>query len=257
MFWKRKGKKKEGAAEQEATSATEAETPEDAEDVDGAADADDAAADERPDVKVECVETSGTFEYHGEEFEVTNNTWIVPIDDEGVIVVDPAHDGKAILDAVGEREVYLVACTNGYPPHIDAAVEVAERDEAPVALHRRELRSWRKVHGIEHAVEMEVEGGGAFDIGDVNVQVLALPGTSTGSVAYYIADFGLVLSGDTLLKGELGTVGGEFVDYTQQLASVGEVLLELPRSTRVLPDRGEETTIGAEADNFDDWVAGH
>lgn len=253
MFWKRKGKKKEGAAEQEANSTTEAEN---AEDVEEATDADDVVADKRPDVKVECVETSGTFEYHGEEFEATNNTWIVPIDDEGVIVVDPAYDGKAILDAVGDREVYLVACTNGYPPHIDAAVEVAERDEAPVALHRRELRSWRKVHGIEHAVEMEIEGGGAFDIGDVSVQVLAVPGSSTGSVAYYIAEFGLVLSGDTLLKGELGKVGGEFVDYTQQLASVGEVLLDLPRSTRVLPDRGEETTIGDEADNFDDWVAG-
>lgn len=253
MFWKRKGKKKEGAAEQEATSATE-EASNSAEESEGS-DTTDAPA--PPDVKVERVETSGTFEYHGEEVDVTNNTWIVPIDDDGVLVVDPAHDAKAILDAVGEREIYLVACTNGYSPHIDAAVDVAERDDAPVALHRRELRSWRKVHGIEHAVDMEVEGGGAFDIGDVNVQVLAIPGTSAGSVAYYIEDFGIVLSGDTLLKGELGTVAGEFVDYTQQLASVGEVMLELPRTTRVLPDRGEETTIGEEADHFDDWVAGH
>lgn len=210
--------------------------------------------DEPDDDGVQRVRTAGTLEVDGEEYKVVNNTWVVKADDEGVIVIDPAHDAEAIMEAVGDREVYLVACTNGYNTHIGAAVKVAERDEAPIALHRRELRPWRKVHGAEHPPEIEIEAGGSFSAGDLEIDVLGLPGTSSGSVGYYISQLGAVFSGDTLLAGELGTVGDGYIDYTRQLHSVGEVLLSLPPDTRVLPDRGPETTVEEESGNFDSWV---
>ncbi|WP_017627334.1 MBL fold metallo-hydrolase [Nocardiopsis chromatogenes] len=210
--------------------------------------------DEPDDDGVQRVRTAGTLEVDGEEYKVVNNTWVVKADDEGVIVIDPAHDAEAVMEAVGDREVYLVACTNGYNTHIGAAVKVAERDEAPIALHRRELRPWRKVHGAEHPPEIEIEAGGSFSAGDLEIDVLGLPGTSSGSVGYYISQIGAVFSGDTLLAGELGTVGEGYIDYTRQLHSVGEVLLSLPPDTRVLPDRGPETTVEEESGNFDSWV---
>ncbi|MDA2808409.1 MBL fold metallo-hydrolase [Nocardiopsis suaedae] len=210
--------------------------------------------DEPDDDGVQRVRTAGTLEVDGEEYKAVNNTWVVKADDEGVIVIDPAHDAEAIMEAVGDREVYLVACTNGYNTHIGAAVKVAERDEAPIALHRRELRPWRKVHGAEHPPEIEIEAGGSFAAGDLEIDVLGLPGTSSGSVGYYISQLGAVFSGDTLLAGELGTVGDGYIDYTRQLHSVGEVLLSLPPDTRVLPDRGPETTVEEESGNFDSWV---
>lgn len=201
------------------------------------------------------MRTAGVLKAEGEEYDVVSNTWIVDADDEGVIVIDPAHDAKAILDAVGDREVYLVACTNGYNTHIGAAIEVAERDEAPIALHRRELRAWRREHGAEHRPDMEVEGGGSFKVGDLEVDVLPIPGTANGSVAYYISERGIVFTGDSLRAGELGTVGDGYIDYTQQLHSIGEVILSLPPDTRVLPDSGPETTVEAESRNFDSWVS--
>ncbi|ASU82695.1 Zn-dependent hydrolase [Nocardiopsis gilva YIM 90087] len=224
---------------------------------------DDEEADPEPEVPgigepdadgIQRVRSEGVLKVDGEEFDVVSNTWIVDVDDEGVVVVDPAHDAKAILEAVGKREIYLVACTNGYNTHIEAAVEVAERDEAPIALHRREIRPWRRVHGAEHRPDLEIEGGGKLQAGDKEVDILPLPGTATGSVAYYISELGAVFSGDTLRKGELGTVGEGYVDYTRQLHSVGEVLMSLPPDTRILPDRGPETTVGNETKNFEDWV---
>lgn len=241
VFWKRKRNKGDSAES----------APEEVDDATEAAETEDAELDD-----VERVVTSGVFEIDGEEHSVANNTWIVPADDEGVVVVDPAHDAEAILKAVGDREVYLVACTNGYNTHIDAAVQVAKRDEADIALHRRELRAWRKVHGVERSPDLEIEGGGRLEIGELTIDILAIPGTSQGSLAFHIADRGIVLSGDTLLAGQMGTVGDGFVDYTRQLGSIGEVLLTLPNETRVLPDRDEETTVGAEQSNFDRWVAG-
>ncbi|WP_159940454.1 MULTISPECIES: MBL fold metallo-hydrolase [unclassified Nocardiopsis] len=206
------------------------------------------------DDRITRVRTAGIFEFDGEKSEVVSNTWIVQADDEGVVVIDPAHDADAILKAVGDREVYLVACTNAYSPHIESAIRVAEESEAPIALHPREMRAWRRHHGAEHRPEIEVEGQGALDIGDLHIDVLALPGTSPGTVGYYISELGVVFSGDTLRKGEPGMVGNTYIDYTTQLASIGEALLSLPPDTRILPDRGPATTSGAESKNFDSWV---
>ena len=200
------------------------------------------------------VRTAGTFEFGDEKFEVLSNTWIIEADKDGVIVIDPAHDAEAIMKVIGDREVYLVACTNGYSPHIEAALTIAEETEADIALHPREMRAWRRVHGAEHRPEIDVEGGGALDVGDLHIDVLALPGTSPGTVGYYISQLGAVFSGDTLHKGSPGQVGDTYLDYTTQLASIGENLLTLPPDTRILPDRGPSTTVESENKNFDAWV---
>ena len=200
------------------------------------------------------VRTAGVFEFGDEKFDVVNNTWIVEADKDGVIVIDPAHDAEAILKAIGDREVYLVACTNGYSPHIGAALAIAEETEADIALHPREMRAWRRVHGAEHRPEIEVEGGGALDVADLHIDVLPLPGTSPGSIGFYISGLGVVFGGDTLREGGPGTVGDTHLDYTTQLASIGENLLTLPPDTRVLPDRGPATTVERENKNFDSWV---
>ncbi|TQN30471.1 glyoxylase-like metal-dependent hydrolase (beta-lactamase superfamily II) [Haloactinospora alba] len=222
-----------------------AQDPQDAEAGTGRADSD----------GIQRVTTDGVLRLDNVEHDTSSHTWIVEADDDGVLVIDPAHDSQAILDAVGDREIYLVACTNGYNTHISAAVEVAERDDAPIALHRRELRAWRRTHGAEYRPDHEIEGGGSFTVGDLEVDILPVPGTSAGSVAYYVPERGAVFSGDTLRAGEPGTVGGGYLDYTGQLSSIGEVLLTLPPDTRVLPDNGPETTVEAETRNFDAWVS--
>lgn len=254
-------------ADAETAAAGESDSEDDDSEKDGSEEEDKPAAEKKREIEpeepgiddpdddgVQRVRTAGVLQVDGEDYKVVSNTWVVKADDEGVIVIDPAHDAEAIMEAVGDREVYLVACTNGYNTHIGAAIEVAERDEAPIALHRRELRPWRKVHGAEHQPEIEIEAGGSFSAGDLEIDVLGLPGTSSGSVGYYISQLGVVFSGDTLRAGELGTVGDGYIDYTRQLHSVGEVLLSLPPDTRVLPDQGPETSVEEESGNFDSWV---
>ena len=104
------------------------------------------------------------------------------------------------------------------------------------------------------AVVIEVEGEGALDVGDLHIDVLGLPGTSPGSVGYYISSLGVVFTGDVIRNGEPGMVGDTYIDYTTQLASIGENLLTLPPQTRLLPDRGPATTSKAESKNFDTWI---
>jgi len=181
------------------------------------------------------------------------NTWLVG-DDEEVIVIDPGSDAAGVLGAVGDREVLAVICTHGHATHVAAALDVAERDEAPVALHPRDRNLWHEAHPDEPA-DIEMEDGGVFEVADVQLEVIHAPGHSPGSVCLYCEDLGAVFTGHVLLAEGPAAQDGEFPDFAGQVNAIGESLLTLPPETRVLPGHGPETTIGAAGKNFDSWVA--
>ena len=180
------------------------------------------------------------------------NAWVIG-DDEEVIVVDPGTDARAVFDTAGDREILAVICTHGHAAHVEAALEVAERDESPVALHPRDRLFWREVHG-DQLPEIEMEEGGAFEVADVTLDVLHTPGHSPGSVSIYCEDLGVVFSGDALSAGGPCPHDGGFPDFAGQLSAIGAELLTLPGKTRVLPGHGEESTIATAEKRFDSWV---
>jgi glyoxylase-like metal-dependent hydrolase (beta-lactamase superfamily II) len=182
----------------------------------------------------------------------SSNTWIIGDRDE-VIVVDPGRDAAAVLDAVGDREVLAVICTHGHADHIAAANQVAERDEAPVALHPKDRLLWREAHA-EGDAEIEMADGGIFDVADVSLEVIHAPGHTDGSVCLYCEQLGVVFTGHVLLADGPARHDDEFPDFADQLNAIGEHLLTLPPATRVLPGHGQETTIAAAEKDFDSWV---
>jgi glyoxylase-like metal-dependent hydrolase (beta-lactamase superfamily II) len=181
------------------------------------------------------------------------NVWIIGDDDE-VIVIDPGSDTAAVLDAVGDREVLAVICTHGHADHVAAAIDVAERDEAPVALHRRDRLLWRDAHP-EDDPDIDMEDGGIFEVADATLEVIHAPGHTDGSVCLYSPELGVVFTGHTLRPEGPVPHEGEFPDFPRQLTAIGEHLLALPGDTRVLPSQGEETTIAAAEKKFDSWVS--
>jgi glyoxylase-like metal-dependent hydrolase (beta-lactamase superfamily II) len=180
------------------------------------------------------------------------NAWLIGDDDE-VIVIDPGEDADNVLERVGDREILAVICTHGHASHVTAAVEVAERDEAPVALHRADRLLWRTVHAGGDP-EIEMAHGGRFDVADVQLEVIHTPGHTPGSVSVYCADLGVVFTGDALTERGPVPHEGVFADFAGQLTAIGERLLDLPLGTRVLPGHGEESTIGEATKRFDGWV---
>jgi glyoxylase-like metal-dependent hydrolase (beta-lactamase superfamily II) len=181
------------------------------------------------------------------------NAWIVGDDDE-VIVIDPGPDAGRVLDAVGEREILAVICTHGHAAHVAAAVEVAGRDESPVALHTADRVSWRVAHPDDNP-DIEVEDGGRFEVSDVGLEVLHAPGHSPGSICLYSEELDAVFTGDALNADGPVPHDDDFPDFPRQLSSIGEKILTLPGPTRVLPGHGPELTVGAADKNFDSWAA--
>jgi glyoxylase-like metal-dependent hydrolase (beta-lactamase superfamily II) len=182
-----------------------------------------------------------------------SNCWLIG-DDEEVIVIDPGTDAESVLDQVGEREILAVICTHGHPEHADAAVEVAERDEAPVALHRADRLLWRSAHLKGTDPEIDMQAGGRFEVSDVGLEVIHTAGHTAGSVSLYCRELGVVFTGDALCASGPVPHDGVYLDFPRQLTVIGERLLDLPYGTRVLSGHGPEFTIGEASKQFDSWV---
>jgi glyoxylase-like metal-dependent hydrolase (beta-lactamase superfamily II) len=181
------------------------------------------------------------------------NSWIIGDDDE-VIVVDPGTDAAAVLGAVGDREILAVICTHGHAGHTEAAVEVAERDEAPVALHPGDRLAWREVHSGDDP-EIDMEDGGKFEVAGVSLEVLHAPGHSRGSCCLYCEEMDAVFTGDVVA--ETGPVPRDdgYPNWGKQLDTIGAQVLTLPAETRILPGHGDEFTVAMAEKRFDSWVA--
>jgi glyoxylase-like metal-dependent hydrolase (beta-lactamase superfamily II) len=207
-------------------------------------------------VRVEKVVTSGTFSLDGGTWDVDNNVWLVG-DDQDVIVIDAAHDADAIKAAVGSRRVNAILCTHGHNDHIDAAPALADLTGAPIWLHPADAALWGMAHPIRQP-DAELHAGQVVTVAGIDLQVLHTPGHSPGAVCFYAPALGAVFSGDTLFAGGPGATGRSFSDFPTIIDSISHRLLNLPAETVVHTGHGDDTTIGAEVPQLDDWVVrGH
>jgi len=201
--------------------------------------------------RVDLVTTAGVFSLDGQDFDVENNVWLAG-DDEEVLVVDAAHDADAILGGVGGRRVTAIVCTHGHNDHINAAVELADRTGAPIALHADDRMLWDAVHP-DRAPDLGLADGTVVAAGGSRLTVIHTPGHSPGGVSLYDGGNRL-FSGDTLFQGGPGATGRSYSDFPTIVASIRDRLLTLPPETVVHTGHGPTTTIGAEAPHLQEWI---
>lgn len=84
-------------------------------------------------------------------------------------------------------------------------------------------------------------------IAGLGISLAHVPGHSTDSVTFHLADHGVVFSGDTLFAGSIGRTDLSGGSTTQLLDGIARHLMTLPADTRVLPGHGPGTTIGEES----------
>jgi len=197
-------------------------------------------------VTIELVTTDGIFALDGGEWEVTNNIWIVG-DDSEVLIFDAAHDHRPIVEAVHGRRVAGIVLTHGHNDHINAAVDLRDAVDAPILLHAADRMLWDVVHP-DHSPDALVEPGTTVTAGGHTLAILHTPGHSPGCCCFHDVATGAVVSGDTLFCGGPGATGRSYSDEPTILASIRDVLLELPDHTVVHTGHGDTTTIGDERD---------
>lgn len=95
-------------------------------------------------------------------------------------------------------------------------------------------------------IDKPIEDGENIKIGMENLEVIAVPGHTQGSVAFYCRDNGFVVTGDALFKGSIGRTDLPGGNHQQLIDNIRIKLLTLPPDTVVYPGHGPATTIGAE-----------
>ncbi|GII82676.1 hydrolase [Sphaerisporangium siamense] len=207
-------------------------------------------------VTVERLVTSGTFTLDGGSWDVDNNVWLVG-DGREVVVIDAAHDARAIAAAVGDRRLTAIVCTHGHNDHVNAAGELSDATGAPILLHPGDEVLWRMVYGPERRFE-PLHDGQVIEVAGVELRVLHTPGHAPGAVSLYAPGLGTVFTGDTLFSGGPGATGRSYSSFGTIIDSIRDRLLVLPPETVVRTGHGDTTTIGAEAPDLEEWIArGH
>ncbi len=115
-----------------------------------------------------------------------------------------------------------------------------------------------RLNSVQHALLFGLEmddppepGGFLIDnqvitFGTTKLDVLHVPGHSSGSMAFYCVEDGCVFSGDALFAGSIGRTDLPGGDYDTLINSIKTRLFVLPPETTVYPGHGGETTIERE-----------
>lgn len=181
-------------------------------------------------------------------------------------IVDPGcmrhSEEDQLRDFIEEQglEPKLLLCTHQHFDHVWGAAYVlrtwpgllayANRiDFEKLPLPSDQLKGYGIPLPLEDVPESRytlVEQDDTIQLGGETLRVLFVPGHAPGHIAFYAADSGILLSGDTLLLGTIGRTDFWYGDYDQLLAAIKAQYMPLPDETIVFSGHGPETTIGHE-----------
>ncbi len=124
-----------------------------------------------------------------------NYSWLLREDGAGAVgIVDPAEAKPAIdaLDAAAGK-LDFIFLTHHHPDHINGAPALAARYGAKIVGHGADA------HRLP-PLDISVHEGSLVEFGAARLRVIEVPGHTLGHIAYYIADGGILLPGDTLFS---------------------------------------------------------
>jgi hydroxyacylglutathione hydrolase len=176
----------------------------------------------------------------------------------GYLVETP--DGNFLIDApegvtewIAKRGVRVddVILTH---QHYDHVLDAAAMKAAGAKLHALEdysteltLEALRlPIKVTPYVIDRKFVMDEPLKVAGVELALARIPGHSTDSVTLYLADEGLVFSGDTLFARSIGRTDLPKGSTEQLLTGIAKHLLTLPAETKVFPGHGPSTTIGTE-----------
>lgn len=194
---------------------------------------------------------------------LNNNLYLLRAhDSDQMIVVDPSLESGAAQERVRELQLQsesrLTAIWNTHA-HFDHIYDNAawQREwDVPIWMHPDD-RFW-----VERLREQALWLGfpappvvfpnhplsdnQTVRVGDIEAQVLSVPGHSPGSVAFWFPSEKLCISGDVIFRGSVGRTDLPGCSTDHLMNSIRRLAQTLPPETRLLPGHGEATTLAEE-----------
>ena len=180
-----------------------------------------------------------------------------PMDNNVYVLWCRATGDAVLLDAANEHERLLELCrtlgvrkvleTHGHWDHIQAVPELRDAGYSVhvTAQDAAMLPSYDEVLTHDEVIE----------VGHLRLHTIHTPGHTPGSMCFKLDGAPILFSGDTLFPGGPGNTTFEGGDFPTIISSIEDRLFSpLAADTIVLPGHGDQTTIGAESPNLQEWV---
>lgn len=204
------------------------------------------------------------------------NCYVLTADDSAeCVVIDPGQQAIEPLDEVlTDRGLTIAALlvTHGHFDHVASAAQLSRSHRADVYLGAGDvplltgqwsampedlraalapsLQSGDDLDNLRPDRLTPLAGGERLRLAGLDIDVLAVPGHTPGSITYLLRTEGnepdIAFTGDTLFAGTIGRTDLPGGSSSQILASIDSRLHTLPDDTIVAPGHGPASTIGDE-----------
>ncbi|MBQ1192852.1 MAG: MBL fold metallo-hydrolase [Lachnospiraceae bacterium] len=185
------------------------------------------------------------------------NCYIVYNKKNEAVIIDPGDSYTRIKDEIEKLKLTPVAIllTHGHFDHIGAASKLKETYGIKIYAHEEEkiiLESssynLSDVYGVPMTIFADVflKDNEVINLIGMDFNVIHTPGHTIGSCCYYLPEYNLIFSGDTLFFESHGRYDFPTGSGRSILESIKNKLLILNDNINVLPGHNEATTIGDE-----------
>ncbi len=185
----------------------------------------------------------------------TNAYLILGVETSEAVLVDSPPGVWEALQPILDKGVTLkwILLTHGHFDHAAEASLVRSKTGAEVFMHPADKILFRVsesvasdfgISWVDPEVTNYVSGDENLNlISSLRINALHTPGHTPGSLTYYLADFLIAFTGDTLFKGTIGATHFPGGSYKDMASSLRKIFDNLPLETVIYPGHGDESIL--------------
>ena len=186
----------------------------------------------------------------------TNCYIVVDTDTNEGVIIDPAAEGKKIMEAVGDVTITEILITHAHFDHVLAAGHVKKATGAPLRVHEDDIpqlehsQQIAMMYGVRAPKptthDILLNEGDVITVGALSFEVIFTPGHSPGHVVLVMHNEKTIFSGDCIFQGSIGRTDFPGSDAPLLMDSIFNKILPIGDDYTLFPGHGEWTTIGQE-----------
>jgi glyoxylase-like metal-dependent hydrolase (beta-lactamase superfamily II) len=163
------------------------------------------------------------------------------------VLIDAANEHDKLLELCRRLGVTKVIETHGHWDHIQAVPQVRDAGY--------EVGVTEADASMLPSYDFVLEDDDVIQVGRLQLQTVATPGHTPGSMCFYVQGSPVLFSGDTLFPGGPGATkfpGGDFPTIIDSIDN--RIFRRFDTDTLVMPGHGADTTVGAESPHLQEWA---